>query len=149
MGFRREPVNLFHRATSLGRCGSGVFQFASRALPETTVVRAINVNGGDAFQLPNVDAGFSPSNTFTVFNQPTPTAPNLHNSSLRLNPIPNDDGFILSASGLDPEGLYRLESSFTLNGFPNKQQFTGARVMAGISLPDEGSKYFRLREIPQ
>ena len=29
------------------------------------------------------------------------------------------------------------------------QQFTGARVMAGISLPDEGSKYFRLRAIPQ
>ena len=61
-----------------------------------------------------------------------------------------DGSFLLTATGLDPDAVYQLESSDSLTSFANGQQVTGAQLMSGFAIPKNGtSNYFRIRESGQ
>ncbi|MDA3041206.1 MAG: sialidase family protein [Actinomycetota bacterium] len=56
-----------------------------------------------------------------------------------------DGSLLLTATGLDPASVYRIESSATLADFADGQNVTGAQLMAGFALPKSGlARYYRI-----
>lgn len=116
-------------------------QFPAAANPATAVIRAVApFSAGPVTSLAGIDLGFLPNLPAVV----TSPAVDLSEIALRLSRT-QDAGFLLSAAGLDPSASYLLESSTTLEGFSNATSFTGAQIMAGITVPYETRKFFRLR----
>lgn len=112
------------------------------ALADATaaVVRRVNLTTGEITQINGVDAGFFPS----ISQQGNFGSP----AGAKLGIVSQGNGqFVLKATGVDPNLLYRLQSSTTpdSSGFGTPQNFLGSQLLAGINAaPGTQTRFFRL-----
>jgi hypothetical protein len=107
-----------------------------------SVVRSVSTSNGQVSQIPGIDAGFFPSFGVTPFVNLGSLA------GVRLGVASTSNGqFRLSASGVQPDRIYQLQSSPTLEAgsFGPVQTFTGQQLLDGIplNLPTP-NRFFRL-----
>lgn len=123
-------------------------QFFPAGDPAGAAIRAVSsTNPVAIFTVPGIDSGSYPHNPSITAPPPGPTV------DLRRVPVilsrQSNGNLLLTAPGLDPDALYRLESGTTLDGFGNPQDFTGAQIMAGIDIPlFAPSLFFRFTAAP-
>ncbi len=124
--------------------------FSPLGLPETAVIRSVSsMSGGTPSAVPGISAGYFPLLPLTSSGTPNQETPSLPRSSIQFSPQPSNNGFILRVPGLDANATYRLQSTTSLNGFPNFQDFTGQQLMTGVTVPrNERQKYFRIVTMP-
>lgn len=116
-------------------------QFPAAGNPATAVIRSVApFAAGPVTSLAGINSGFLPNLPAFIANP----AVDLSKIALQLSRT-QDGGFLVSAAGLDPSANYFFESSTTLQSFSNATLFTGAQIMAGITVPFENRKFFRLR----
>jgi hypothetical protein len=124
--------------------GGGGFPAAANA--GSAVIRSVASSGSNIIsQLPGINGGYMPSLPMTGGGSgPGPDPINLADIPLIIRP--SGDNFILSASGLDPNANYILESGISLKSFTNPVIFKGSQIMGGIPVTKGGSRaFFRLR----
>jgi hypothetical protein len=106
------------------------------------VLRSVSTTNGQVSQIPGLNAGFFPSFGVTPFVN----SGSLNGVRLRVDPD-GAGGFLLRATGVEPDKIYFLQSSPTLEGgsFGPTQSFPGQQLLAGIPL-DFASvhRFFRL-----
>ena len=117
--------------------GSGFLPVADLS---TAVIRVVATSNGAISSRPGVDAGFFPS-----YGRQS-TAGSLAGVSLQGSRSSSGQ-MVITATGVQPEKTYNLQSSSTLGpgSFGPPQTFTGAQLLSGIdiNLP-EGPRFFRL-----
>ena len=128
--------------------GAGFFPSGE---PSGAVIRKVNSTNPVAIEmLPGIDAGFFP-------NSPrVPTTPGNGGSGVDLRQVPvtlsrgTGNNLVFRASGLDPETVYRLESSTDLRSFGSGETFTGQQIMNGVNVAagDNARVFYRLRTQP-
>ncbi len=125
--------------------------FSPAGEPGGAVIRKVNSTNPVAIEmLPGIDAGFFP-------NSPrVPTTPGNGGSGVDLRQVPvtlsrgTGNNLVFRASGLDPETVYRLESSTDLRSFGSGETFTGQQIMNGVNVAagDNARVFYRLRTQP-
>ncbi|MCB1097727.1 MAG: hypothetical protein KDN22_19300 [Verrucomicrobiae bacterium] len=112
---------------------------------EQSLVRSVSTSDGRVTQLPGINGGVSPQ---MALNAGTPSVGgNMSNIAPILSRTGNGQ-FVLRAVGLDSAKTYRLQSSTTLNGFPNSVDFTGAQFASGIPIQTgDAQKFFRIQSL--
>lgn len=115
--------------------------FLPSANAGTAVIRAISTADGSISSVPGVNAGFFPS-----FGVVSSSVGSLQGVRLQMQRSQNGS-LLLTASGVDPNSTYSLQSSSQANPgtFNPPQTFTGAQLLQGIelNLPDS-QRFFRL-----
>jgi hypothetical protein len=122
--------------------------FAAAGEPTTAAVRVAPSFGSTTTptQLPGIDGGFLPN---LPFSGGVVVIPSGDLSQARLSLTRSGEGLLFRATGLEPNASYILESSTDLSGaFSNQSFLTGSTLMTGVSIPNQGRKFFRLRIPP-
>lgn len=112
--------------------------FLAAADLSTAVVRVVATSNGAISSPPGVDTGFFPSIGFG------PVAGSLN--GVRLQMQNTSGGPRLTATGVEPDKVYSLQSAPNLGGaFGPPQTFTGAQLLQGIPINSPDSqRFFRL-----
>lgn len=78
-------------------------------------------------------------------DEPLPSNQPVILSDLPVTLTVTDDQVIITATGLDPDGFYLVESSLNLASFPDRDQVTGAQLMAGYTMAkSDPARYYRI-----